>query len=403
MGDEESMSRLEIDDHTKQLIQNLFDLEKDGHKDARELFKEEIAGFFVRTEDGSYTLVSGKRHDESETLHSTFGARTEAFEKFVIPSKLLEKSENQDFIRVLDICSGIGYNVSALLDYLKDSDIQIEIDMVESSLETLATTLFIPDICESHSYVKKAIESYLVDKGYLKYNKVLSTIPSNVKININVCDARDFLKDLSDKEYDAVFLDPFSPALCPELYTVDFFTKLKDNLTPTALILTYTAASPVRKAIIEAGLYLGEGPRFHRSGGTIASRSQELIDTPLSFDDVKVIALSDVGVPYMDPGLKDDFQTILDRRQSRREKIRGKTVFPSSSKLPRYLGLNPADIDDESLRNKLNSYVQDMGFEAINDDRIIELLDIDMDLNSRDQIILLEEKLHKLLVEENRG
>ena len=65
--------------------------------------------------------------------------------------------------------------------------------------------------------------------------------------------------------------------------------------------------------------------------------------------------------------------------------------------------MNPADIDDESLRNKLNSYVQDMGFEAINDDRIIELLDIDMDLNSRDQIILLEEKLHKLLMEENRG
>ena len=401
MGNEDSNGRLEIDNHNKQLIQQLFDLEADGHKDARELFKEEIAGLFVKTEDGSYTLTSEKRDNESETLHSTFGARTEAFEKFAIPSKLLEKSEEQDVICVLDICSGIGYNVSALLDYLKDANVRIEIDMVESSLETIATTLFVPDICESHGYVKKAIESYLIDKGYLHYNKVLSTIPSDVDININVCDARDFLKTLPDKEYDAVFLDPFSPSLCPELYTVDFFTLLKEHLTPTALILTYTASSPVRSAIVESGLYIGEGPRFHRSGGTIASRSQESIDTPLSFSDIKVIALSDVGVPYIDPDLNDDYQSIIDRRQSRREKIRGKTVFPSSSKLPRYLGLNPEDIEDRSLSKKLNSYVQNMGFESINDKRIVDILNIDTDLSSRDQIILLEENLYNLLSKEN--
>lgn len=400
MNNEDESSHLEISESNKQLIQQVFQLELDGHKDARELFKEEILGFLIKTDDGSFTLSSGKRGEESETLHSTYGARTEAFEKFVIPSKLLEKAENTTIIKVLDICSGIGYNVSALLDYLKDSDVEIEIDMVESSLETIATTLFIPDVCESHQYVKKAIESYLLKKGYLRYNKLLSTIPPNVTINIHICDARDFLKRHSNKEYDAVFLDPFSPAKCPELYTVDFFTQLKKCLTPTALVLTYTAASAVRSAFVDSGFYIGEGPRVHRSGGTIASRTQDLIETSLSFSDIKVIALSDVGIPFLDPLLNDDYLTIIERRQNQRRKSRGVTTFPSSSKLPRYLGLNPNEIEDESLREKLEFYVKEMGFTGLDDEKIINMLDIDQNLCSRDKILALKDNLHNLLVKD---
>ena len=389
--------RLEINNQNKLLIRQVFDMESDGHKDARELYGDEILGFLIQTEDGSYTLSSDLRDNEKETLHSTFGARSEAFEKFVIPSKLLEKAEEGGVIRVLDICSGVGYNVSALLDYLKDCDVEIEVDMVESSIETLATTLFVPDVCDSHSYVKKAIESYLIDHDYLCFNKVLSNIPSNVKININVCDARDFVRFPSEKEYDAVFLDPFSPALCPELYSVDFFVKLKDFLTPTALVLTYTAASPVRGAFIDAGFYIGEGPRFNRSGGTIASKSPDLIDTPLDFGDMKLVALSDVGIPYIDPNLDDDYETIIERRHNQRVTVRGKTMFTSASKLPRYLGLSQDEVGDKALFSKLNSYVAEMGFDSISDERIVDLLSVDKSATSRDQILQLRSNLEKLL------
>lgn len=176
-----------------------------------------------------------------------------------------------------------------------------------------------------------------------------------------------------------------------------FLFKIKTVLTPTALILTYTAASPVRSAFVDVGLHVGEGPRFHRSGGTIASRSPDLIETPLSFSDVKVIALSDVGIPYLDPYLNDDYKTIIERRQKQRKLSRGNTTFPSSSKLPRYLGLDPNVIEDENLRNKLTYYVQEMGFSSLDDERIINLLDIDLNLYSRDQILTLKDKLHDLL------
>ena len=398
MVDDQQDSKLEILDRIKTTIHEIFELESLGHKDAREIYADEMAGFFIKTEDGSYTLSSGERGSESETLHSIFGARTEAFEKFAIPSKLREISEEVEVVKILDICSGIGYNASAVLDYLKDSDVRIEIDMVESSIETLASSLFIANICESHGYVKKVIENYLIENGYLQFNKVLSSISPNIDINIHVCDARDYLKNCEDKEYDAVFLDPFSPSKSPELYSVDFFSKLKNYLTPTALILTYTAASPVRSAMINAGLYIGEGPVVKRSGGTIASRSQTLIDTPLSFSDEKVIALSDVGVPFMDPDLSDDYQTIIERRQSIRSKVRGVSMFPSSSKLPRYLGLSADEIEDEHLREKLTGYVTDMGFDGLDDERILKILDVDLELTSREQIAL-EDNLKEVMEE----
>ena len=97
MDDNQEDSRLEMSQQNKQIIQQVFELELDGHKDARELYKEEIAGFLIKTDDGSYTLSSEKRSDGIETLHSTFGARTEAFEKFAIPSKLKEKAESRNY------------------------------------------------------------------------------------------------------------------------------------------------------------------------------------------------------------------------------------------------------------------------------------------------------------------
>ena len=39
MGDNQEDSRLEMSQQNKQIIQQVFELELDGHKDARELYK----------------------------------------------------------------------------------------------------------------------------------------------------------------------------------------------------------------------------------------------------------------------------------------------------------------------------------------------------------------------------
>ncbi len=64
------------------------------------------------TEDGSIGLYS---FAEKDVYHSKFGALTEAWEKFILPSGL-DKNFNSE-IKVLDVCYGIGYNTKALMSF----------------------------------------------------------------------------------------------------------------------------------------------------------------------------------------------------------------------------------------------------------------------------------------------
>lgn len=70
---------------------------------------------FYYTQDGSIGLYS---YADNDVYHSKFGALTEAWEKFIIPSGLDEVFKNNNNIKVLDVCYGIGYNTKALMSYI---------------------------------------------------------------------------------------------------------------------------------------------------------------------------------------------------------------------------------------------------------------------------------------------
>jgi len=67
------------------------------------------------TNDGSVGLYSVEFDD---IYHSTFGAYTEACEKFVIPADLFYYTNKYKSINILDICYGIGYNTKSVLNFL---------------------------------------------------------------------------------------------------------------------------------------------------------------------------------------------------------------------------------------------------------------------------------------------
>lgn len=77
---------------------------------------------FYYTQDGSIGLYS---YTDSDVYHSKFGALTEAWEKFVIPSGLDKVINTKERINVLDICYGVGYNTKALMSYVINSDEKI--------------------------------------------------------------------------------------------------------------------------------------------------------------------------------------------------------------------------------------------------------------------------------------
>lgn len=71
------------------------------------------------TQDGSIGLYS---YRDKDVYHSKFGALTEAWEKFVIPSDINELLERQNIINVLDICYGIGYNTKSLMSFVIEKE-----------------------------------------------------------------------------------------------------------------------------------------------------------------------------------------------------------------------------------------------------------------------------------------
>ena len=66
------------------------------------------------TNDGSTGFFSP---DADDIYHSTYGALTEAYEKFILPSDLKKFLQKNSEIKVLDICFGIGYNTKSFLNF----------------------------------------------------------------------------------------------------------------------------------------------------------------------------------------------------------------------------------------------------------------------------------------------
>lgn len=339
------------------IIRKCFRDEKNGDKGARKEVKKALKDYFVKTADGSYTFNSNSTGGKSETMHTHHGAITESMEKFVKPAKL----EGKNDVKILDICSGLGYNTASAIEFL-DDDINIEIDMIEISKETLGAAFFIENPVKSYDIIKKAVESKLYDEGTLSFKFHKEKIPDRIKINIYQSDARYVIKEIRDHKYDAVFLDPFSPLKSPELYTLEFFLILKNLIKDGGVILTYTSAAPVRSAMIHAGLHVGEGPAFGRNGGTIASKDPKNIEKPFSVNDERMIALSDAGIPFRDPELNGSSTEIIEKRENERKSVRGVKKFASTVKTPVYLG---KDVNDPRLERRLLRNINALGIDSL--------------------------------------
>ena len=86
---------------------------------------------FSMTDDNSVGLYDCEYKD---IYHSKTGALKEAYEKFILPSGLLELSKSKPEIKILDICSGIGYNSKCALYYNSNSNLHIDCLDINSDL-----------------------------------------------------------------------------------------------------------------------------------------------------------------------------------------------------------------------------------------------------------------------------
>ncbi len=390
-----------INDDIFDLVNSCFEKERSsGNINGRLNFFNDNNDYFVLTDDGSYSINSKEINHKVETLHTSTGAISESFEKFIKPMKF---NYDED-IAILDICAGLGYNTSAAIaDFIKNSfKANLQIDMVEISKATLACGLLVPSPIPEHDITKKAIENELIKQDYANISYENCEIPENIDINVYIDDARQTIQDLEDNYYDAIFLDPFSQNMAPELFSLDFFKEFRRVIKDNGIIATYTSSAPVRAGFIESGFYIGQGPIFGRKqGGSLASPNQEMLDKSLPKNDEIRIALSDVGIPFRDPGLNNDSDFILEMRSETRHNARHNTKISSAVKTPIFL---TKDMDDEKLKRRVERNLAKMNIPSTTSKEAFYILECeknyseksDLNNNSRVRILDMAEKLEKV-------
>jgi tRNA U34 5-methylaminomethyl-2-thiouridine-forming methyltransferase MnmC len=123
---------------------------------------------------------------------------------------------------------------------------------------------------------------------------------------------------------DAIFLDPFSPRRCPQLWTVEFLRETVHCLAPQGKLATYCRAAAVRSTLRDLGLTIGTIPIPASplpqawAQGTVAS-FEPLGLHPLSQAEEEHLQTR-AAIPYRDPSLCDSASVILERRQAEQQR-----------------------------------------------------------------------------------
>lgn len=261
----------------------------------------------VVTEDGSVTFFS---EDFKEHYHASIGARTEAEQKFIGPSRLAERLSAGP-VRLLDVCFGLGYNSLCAMNTAVALDASLTIDALEIDRRVVRNAAAMVPVHESDGFDwRDCLSALHADAAW----------SDGRKSEMQMCwgDARWGLQQLPDGVFDLVYLDAFSTQRCSELWTVDFFRELFRVMSPEGALFTYCAALPVRSGLLEAGFFVGETEAVGRArGGTIASKKASDIETEISEKELLAIKETTRGFAYRDPHLCWTNKQILRARQDR--------------------------------------------------------------------------------------
>lgn len=200
------------------------------------------------TDDGSLSLFS---ETFQEGCHSRSGARQETQLHYLEGCRISEKLTMSEDARILEVGfgSGLGFEMTReLAEKLKKkiSFFSVEIDpaLTRWSFERLNLT---PQI------------------GSIGEWEVFTASGDLFDLTVLVGNARKTLPEYLEKNgivFDAVYQDAFSPKRNPVLWTVEWFTLLRNHSHPDATLATYSASNSIRKSLSEAGWVLRKGEAF---------------------------------------------------------------------------------------------------------------------------------------------
>ncbi len=222
----------------------------------------------VVCDDGSRTL---RKISTGTTWHSESGALAETELVFLVNSGVVDRLSRLLPTRVLEIGFGTGLNFwttastalnarpsgpspasvshnecsrSILLDY-----ISVEPNWLNANLiDELAHRQL--DACQPayDLFKAKLFEAGGSEAGVVK---VAAAGPVTIKV-IHDLDVLCF-KNRDEDRFDAIYHDPFSPEVAPELWSLELFQRLRQLLRGRGRLVTYCVKSEIQRRLREAG------------------------------------------------------------------------------------------------------------------------------------------------------
>ncbi len=244
------------------------------------------------------------------------GALEETKLKFTSPSDL-QRFKGKT-LNVLDICFGLGYNSASLLDELIEQKSYLNWYALEIDKKPLEYSLRNKSFMKLWSPKVKEVFESLCQKNYFE--------DQFFKCRLLWGDAREKINSIpSAIKFDLIYLDGFSPQKCPQVWTIEFLSKVTEKLNPQGYLITYSSAAAVRKSFRNLGLEIFTIKPSHNgsnlwSQGTVAVAKfdRNKFKTNLNFEKLSFMEeehlLTKASIPYKDPDLNSSKDDIIKRR-----------------------------------------------------------------------------------------
>ena len=267
----------------------------------------------VLTKDGSYSLRSVFFQ---ENFHSHFGALEETKIKFTDPSDLQRFKDKS--LSVLDICFGLGYNSAALLNELIEEKSYLNLYALEIDKKPLEYSLRNKSVLKHWDQKVKLILESMYRKNYFE--------DQFFKCRILWGDAREKINIIpSANKFDLIYLDGFSPQKCPQVWTIEFLSKVTEKLNPQGYLITYSSSAAVRKTLRNLGLEiftikpsLNEGTFWSQGTVAIAKFDKNKFKPNSNLKKLSEMEeehlLTKASIPYRDQDLNSSKDDIIRRR-----------------------------------------------------------------------------------------
>ena len=267
----------------------------------------------VLTRDGSYSLRSVFFR---ENFHSSVGALEETKFKFTVPSDL-ERFQGKS-LNVLDICFGLGYNSASLLDELTKQKSYLNLYALEIDKKPLEYSLRNKSFLKLWTpKVKKIFESLYQQDYFEDQFFKCSLVWGDAREKINIIP--------SAIKFDLIYLDGFSPQKCPQVWTIEFLSKVTEKLNPQGYLITYSSSAAVRKTLRNLGLEIFSikpslNDRTFWSQGTVAISKFDKNKMKHNFNFEKLSLMEEehlltkASIPYRDQNLNSTKEEIINKR-----------------------------------------------------------------------------------------